>query len=77
MPLPQDLRVAVCALADQYRSTCLRFPRPDYYPTTADGMLRVLGHVRRHGDRSAFLRARELEQWLLRHGSVTSADSSP
>jgi len=72
-----DLAVAseARALVDEYRRRCLWFLRPDYYPDTADDVIRVLGYIERHGDLDAFRRAGVLRQWLSRHTSAPSAGS--
>ena len=64
---------AVNRLVDEYRHRCLWFLRDDYYPTTDDEQLRVLDYIQRYGDRSAYVRAAEVRQWLLRTSSATSA----
>ncbi|OGV79923.1 MAG: hypothetical protein A3K19_27140 [Lentisphaerae bacterium RIFOXYB12_FULL_65_16] len=73
--LPEELSEKVRALVDQYRLTCLWFLRADYYPTTTESVLRVLGHIRSHGDRAGFVRAKELEQWLSQHSNAMPAES--
>jgi len=55
---------AVNPLVDEYRIRCLWFLRRDYYPSTPEERLRVLGHIERHGDRQAFRRAATLKRWL-------------
>jgi hypothetical protein len=44
-------------LVDEYRSRCLWFLRPGYYPATDADRLRILGYIERHGDRAAFVKA--------------------
>lgn len=73
---PGDLtREAIDRLVDDCRASCLWFLRADYYPTTDEERLRVLGDIQRHGDRAAFQRASELRQWLSRRSSAPSAAS--
>lgn len=48
---------AVNELIDEYRTRCLWFLRPDYYPTTTEQRLRLLGYIERHGDLQAYRRA--------------------
>ncbi len=60
-------------LVDEYRSQCLWFLRPDYYPTTMADAQRILGYIERRGDREAFRKASELRQWLSHHSNVPSA----
>jgi hypothetical protein len=64
---------AVRALVDEYRSTCLWFLRPDYYPQTPEEARTVLEQIERHGDLAAFRKAAELRQWLSRNFSAPSA----
>ena len=66
---------AVNRLVDEYRDRCLWFLRGDYYPESAEQALRVLGHIERHGDRTAYRRAGEVRQWLSRSSSAGSAAS--
>jgi hypothetical protein len=66
---------AVNRLIDEYRIRCLWFLRPDYYPSTPEERLRVLGHIERHGDREAFRRAAVLKRWLSRDSSAPSVGS--
>lgn len=72
-PVVEDVAAAVDALVDAYRTRCLWFLRADYYPTTAEERLRVLGYIQRHGDREAFQRASPLIAWLSRPSSERSA----
>jgi hypothetical protein len=66
---------AVNRLVDEYRVRCLWFLRPDYYPSTLEEQLRVLGYIERHGDREAFRRAATLKRWLSPLSSAPSARS--
>ena len=66
---------AVNRLVDEHRVRCLWFLRPDYYPSTLEERLRVLGHIERHGDRDAFCQAAALKRWLSRDSSGPSAGS--
>lgn len=63
------------SLVDEYRIQCLWFLRPDYYPATREEALRVLRQIERHGDRTAFVRAGRIRQWLSRNSSERSAAS--
>lgn len=60
-------------LVDEYRSQCLWFLRPDFYPTTVADALRVLDYIERYGNRDAFRKAAELRQWLSQNFNATSA----
>jgi hypothetical protein len=64
---------AVNALVDEYRTRCLWFLRPDWYPTTVDERIRALEQIERHGDNAAFRRARALREWLSRSSREASA----
>jgi hypothetical protein len=60
----EAVRDEVRTLVDRYRSWCLWFLRPDYYPQTDGEVLRVLMYLERYGDRDAFTRAASLRRWL-------------
>ena len=62
-------------LVDDYRTRCLWFLRPDFYPETPAETLRVLRHIERHGDREGFVRAARIRQSLSPPSSGPSADS--
>ena len=66
---------SVDALVDEYRTRCLWFLRPDYYPATTEQRLRVLGYIERYGDLAAYRRASALRQWLSRPSSEASVSS--
>jgi hypothetical protein len=66
---------AIDRLVDEYRVRCLWFLRADYYPSTHEERLRVLGYIEGHGDLEAFRRAGELRRWLSRTSSARSAGS--
>jgi hypothetical protein len=68
-------RVDLSALVDRYRTRCLWFLRPDYYPATDAEVLRVLGYLERYGDREAFTRAGSIRRWLSPPSNDASADS--
>jgi hypothetical protein len=70
-----EVERAVDELIDEYRTRCLWFLRPDYYPTTTDQRLRLLGYIERHGDLHAYRRASSFRQWLSRPSSAISAGS--
>lgn len=72
-PGAPDVADAVRALVDQYRTRCLWFLRPDYYPATPTEQLTVLGYIQRYGDVEAHRRASVLCQWLSRPSSAASA----
>ena len=62
-------------LMDEYRSRCLWFLRPDYYPEGEEEAEQVLRAIERHGDRAAFQRSARIRQWLSPTSNATSAGS--
>jgi hypothetical protein len=62
-------------LVDEYRDQCLWFLRRDFYPTTLDEKLRVLGYIERYGDRSGYQKAARARKWLLQHSRKVFASS--
>jgi hypothetical protein len=68
-------REAIDRLVDRYRTSCLWFLRPDFYPTTPEERLRALRWIERHGDREGFRRAAELRRWVSLSSSAPSAGS--
>ena len=70
-----QVEAAVNRLVDEYRSRCLWFLRPDYYPEDRAQRLRVLGQIQKYGDRAAFLKAGELKRCLSRASNAASAGS--
>jgi hypothetical protein len=65
----------LAALIEQYRSRCLWFLRPDYYPSTLDEKLQALSLIERYGDVEAFRRAAQLRKWLSPPFNAASAGS--
>jgi hypothetical protein len=74
-PLDPEVASALRSLIDDYRSRCLWFLAPDYYPASESEAIRMLGAIEQHGDRSAFQRASEIREWLSRNSSAASAGS--
>jgi hypothetical protein len=73
MPVAQrTFDETVHALVDDYRTRCLWFLRPDYYPETHAEHLRVLGYIQKYGDQDAHIRASRLRRWL---SQLSNADS--
>lgn len=72
---PVDIEQEVRHLVDEYRSRCLWFLRPDYYPLDDEDRLRILGYVERYGDLAAFKRAGRVRLWLSQTSSARSAAS--
>ena len=64
-----DIAQHVNQLIDEYRTRCLWFLRPGYYPETPEQQLRVLSMIERTGDLAAFRRVSTLRQWVSRHSS--------
>jgi hypothetical protein len=71
----EQIEEAVSDLVDRYRTRCLWFLRPDFYPSTPQARLYVLEQIQRHGDREGYLEAAALWRWLSRPSSATSAGS--
>jgi hypothetical protein len=69
----EQTEAAVNRLLDEYRSRCLWFLRPDYYPVDTAQRLRVLRQIQKHGDLRAFLKAAELRRCLSPASSAASA----
>ena len=69
------LEEGVSRLVDEYRTRCLWFLRPGYYPSGGAEQLRVLEQIEKHGDREAFQRAGELRKWLSQSSSAGAAAS--
>jgi hypothetical protein len=68
-----ELERALRALVGEYRTRCLWFLRPDWYPSTLDERVRALDYIEQHGDAEAFRRARVLRRWLSQTFSEASA----
>jgi hypothetical protein len=66
---------SVNALADEYRTRCLWFLRPEYYPETLEAQLRVLGYIERYGDVDGHRRASAIRNWLLHPSNAASVGS--
>jgi hypothetical protein len=64
---------AIDRLVEQYRSRCLWFAPSDYYPKTDNERLSTLRDIETNGDRAAFVRSRELREWLLQVSSELSS----
>ena len=75
MEIPEEVLSELDHLVDEYRSRCLWFLRPDFYPRTSAEILRILRHIDGHGDRSAFQRSAAIRRWLSRSSSGRSAAS--
>lgn len=65
-PSPAKLNCEINDLVQQHRARCLWFAPIDYQPGTDAERMRALDYIKRYGDRNAFIRARELQEWLLR-----------
>jgi hypothetical protein len=73
--LVMEWQSALRELMDEYRSRCLWFLRPDYYPESVEEAERVLRALERHGDRVAFQRSARIRQWLSPTSNAISAGS--
>ena len=73
--IDEGIRNRINRLVDVYRSRCLWFLRPDYYPVDHEDIVRTLDYIRRYGDREAFRQAGEISQWLLPPSSGPSVIS--
>ncbi len=71
----EQIREAVSDLVDKYRTRCLWFLRPDFYPSSPEERLYVLDQIQRHGDRQGYVEAAALWRWLSRPSSAKSAGS--
>lgn len=71
----EQTETAVDRLVDEYRSRCLWFLRPDYYPVDTAERVRVLGLIQKYGDKTAFVKAAELRRCLSPASSAGSASS--
>ena len=65
-----EAAAVVNGLVDEYRARCLWFLRPDYYPSSTAGRLRVLSYIERYGDLEAYRKAAKVRQWLSRPSSA-------
>jgi hypothetical protein len=63
------------ALVDDYRTRCLWFLRPDFYPETPAEQLRVLSYIQKNGDQDAHIRASRLRRWLSQLSNANSVAS--
>lgn len=70
-----EIEATVDALVDEYRTRCLWFVREDFRPSTDAERLLALRYIARYGDRSAFVRAREMQAWLSQEFNAPSAAS--
>jgi hypothetical protein len=70
-----EIQTTVRDLIDEYRTRCLWFLRPDYYPESREEQLRVLASIERYGDARAFQRASKVREWLSPPSSAPSASS--
>ena len=66
---------ALHSLVDDYRTRCLWFLRPNYYPETPAEQRRVLSNIQKYGDQAAHIRASRLRRWLSQLSSANSVGS--
>ena len=72
---PRTVDEALHALINDYRTRCLWFLRPDYYPKTPAEQLRVLSYIQKYGDQDAHIRASRLRRWLSQLSNANSVAS--
>ena len=72
---PRTVDEALHALINDYRTRCLWFLRPDYYPETPAEQLRVLSYIQKYGDQDAHIRASRLRRWLSQLSNANSVAS--
>lgn len=65
IPGREEIETAINQLVEVNRVRCLWFAPKDYLPVCDAQRFRALHHIERHGDRQAFMRSRELQEWLL------------
>jgi len=70
-----SIEAEIRGLVDEYRTRCLWYLRPDFYPETREEMLRVLRQIEKHADREGFVRAARIRQWLSPPSKEPSAGS--
>lgn len=70
-----DVERAVDALVDEWRTRCLWYLRPDYYPRSDEERLNVITAIQERSDLATFRRAGVLRSWLSHHSSAGSASS--
>ncbi len=75
LPSIEAIQPELDHLVDEYRTRCLWFLRPDFYPRTNAEILRTLRQIEAHGDRAAFLRAAAIRAWHSRNSNESSAES--
>jgi hypothetical protein len=61
-------------LVEAVRARCLWFLRPDYLPSDAEAMSRVLRQIEERGTREEYLRARKIRECLSRLSNRPSAE---
>jgi hypothetical protein len=52
-------------MVEANRLRCLWFLRPDYFPATNQERITTLRYLEKYGDRTTFIQARRLSNWLL------------
>ena len=71
-PLPPDFLAALHQLVEANRLQCLWFMKENFLPRSAVEADRVLTAIEQHGDRQAWVKAREMREWLSRTTSAAS-----
>lgn len=60
-------------LVAECRAQCLWYLREDFAPSSVEEALRALRAIEQHGNRDAYVKARQLRQWLLQTCKEPSA----
>lgn len=65
LPTRLEIEQAVNELIGLHRARCFWSAPADYQPDTDEARLTALYQIEAHGNRQAFMRAREIREWLL------------
>ena len=71
--LSEEFLREVRLLVAKYRVQCLWFQDEHGYPSTPNEIQRTLRRIESRADRSGFIKARRLREWLLRDSRKISA----
>lgn len=72
-PPTEQVPLAVNALVDECRISCLWYMPAEYYPASDEERWHVLDLIQQHADLPTFKRAGELKRWLSPPSSNASA----
>jgi hypothetical protein len=70
--IPPEIIQSVHRLVEANRLQCLWFMKEDYLPREALEIDSVLAQIELHGDRRAWIQARNLRAWLLQNINARS-----